>query len=601
MAAESQSKRARSEAAAGRTLFENAHIVTCIPQPALPASAAPQVACYSWMLVDNQRVLHVGEGSAPAEMREAADVVDLGGRLVLPGFFDSHCHVYYQGKMQQSLVLEGTRSIEELQEKLKRYRAEHPDVDVIEGNQWNQELLGRMPTRQDLDVVDVPVVLHRRCWHICCLNSSALERCGVVGGETVDGGEVDTDSSGKATGILREAAMETFLPPLRESGSKDQQLQLLRQGLDVFLRYGCTAVLTNDSVQLGGIATPWDRYQDLEAAGHLKQRVFLTVGWEELKETVQDKPTPIQGDWVTVYRVKLWSDGALGASTAAVEEPYSDDPAGANRGILQLDQAAMQRAIKLAQGAGFGVEAHTIGDRSARELLDAFDACGVKASDRYTLTHCQILKPELMRRMADVGAVASIQPQFNISDAEVAPRRLGAGSARLLSSYAWRSLRQAGVCLAGGSDAPVEVPNPLLGMYCAMVNDIHPHESLSFAEALEMYTLGGAYASRSEKQLGALQPGYFADFVVTSLKGGLAAAETPVVFQQASVEEVWVAGSRRFTSDAPGGSSRPASSTGDGPGKRGVLSFARRGPCPCCGPSWMRGRRVGGSASSRLS
>jgi len=137
--------------------------------------------------------------------------------------------------------------------------------------------------------------------------------------------------------------------------------------------------------------------------------------------------------------------------------------------------------------------------------------------------------------MVKLGVVASVQPQFVNSDAIVAPQRLGAESTRLRNSYIWRTLRNAGVCLAGGSDAPVETPNPLLGIYRAMVHDIHKSESLSVVEALEMYTLGGAYAAFRERDLGSLQEGYKAVFVITSLLGARAAAEDPEQFRQAEV------------------------------------------------------------------
>eukprot|EP00931_Biecheleriopsis_adriatica_P043927 TRINITY_DN25106_c0_g1_i1.p1 TRINITY_DN25106_c0_g1~~TRINITY_DN25106_c0_g1_i1.p1 ORF type:complete len:609 (+),score=88.46 TRINITY_DN25106_c0_g1_i1:68-1894(+) len=577
-------------------LLHGGCILTCLPGHGL---GSPVLKEYSWMLTRDGHIKMVGNGEP---IKTDVDVlkIDLKGRLVLPGLFDSHCHVFYQGKMQQSLVLEGTGSVEELKAKLVKYHERHPDVQVIEGNQWDQELLGRFPTRHDLDVVPVPVILYRRCWHICCVNSAALRACNIKGDEVVEGGAVDVDEAGVATGLLREAAMDALLQSLKSSGNEQQHRKLLKQGMDVFLRLGCTSVLTNDGVQIGGIQKPWERYLELDRSGEMPLRVFLTIDWKELdaptSSTATAKemalppwsqgnmqpgdpvPSPTSDGRLAVFRVKLWTDGALGASTAALEEPYSDDPAGKNRGILQISPELIRRAIGLASQRSFGVEAHTIGDRSARELLEAFEGHDVRHEHRYTMTHCQILNPYLVKRMANLGVVASIQPQFANSDAAIASSRLGENSERLRNSYAWKSMRSAGVRLAGGSDAPVEEPNPLLGMYRAMVNDIHSSENLTFAESLEMYTLGGAYAAFREKDLGALQEGFCADFVITSLRGGLKAACDPEEFRKARVDEVWVQGRREFQASER---LRPPALARDGPGKCGIV-FSVRGPCPCC-------------------
>eukprot|EP00927_Polykrikos_kofoidii_P043071 TRINITY_DN37128_c0_g1_i1.p1 TRINITY_DN37128_c0_g1~~TRINITY_DN37128_c0_g1_i1.p1 ORF type:complete len:622 (-),score=89.51 TRINITY_DN37128_c0_g1_i1:71-1861(-) len=562
---------------ANRTLLHGGNIVTCVPS--VPShSGEPVLKSYEWMLVVGGKVSEIGSG-VPPTIGDDVEVINLRGRVVLPGMFDSHCHVFAQGKMQRSLSLEGTASIEELQEKLRTHRVQNPSLEVIEGIQFDQELLGRFPTRLDLDVVDVPVVIYRRCFHICCVNTAGLKLCGIKGGETVTGGQVDVDDSGAATGILREGALEHFLGPLKTPGSVDLQREILREGADIFVRHGVTSVLTNDGELVGGISDPWDRYGELESSGDLPIRVFLTVDWKELDKPVV-KVKPHSTSLLSVFRVKLWTDGALGASTAAVEEPYSDDPAGENRGILQIEPSEIRRIVGLAKTHGFGVEAHTIGDRSARELLDAFEEIPLSISDRYTLTHCQILGPELMNRMAKLGVVASVQPQFNTSDASIAPQRLGIGSTRLRHSYAWNLLRSKGVRLAGGSDAPVEVPDPLAGITCAMANDVHASENLSFAASLEMYTLGGAFAAFREHDLGALQEGFCADFVITSLVAPTSSLK-PSTLRTATIDEVWVNGIRKF--EAATGAREGAVTNPEGPGKRG-LCFAVRGPCPCCGP-----------------
>lgn len=183
-------------------------------------------------------------------------------------------------------------------------------------------------------------------------NSAALKACGVRCGETVEGGAIDVDKDGVATGILREAAMEKFLKPLKYASTAEQDRDLLQRGMEVFLRLGCTSVLTNDGQQVGGISHPWTLYRELAAAGKLPVRIFLTVDWKALEKPDAgveadpgSVPSPAKEGHFTMFRIKLWTDGALGASTAALEEPYSDDPMGQNRGILQIEQTTIRHAV----------------------------------------------------------------------------------------------------------------------------------------------------------------------------------------------------------------------------------------------------------------
>lgn len=237
-------------------------------------------------------------------------------------------------------------------------------------------------------------------------------------------------------------------------------------------------------------------------------------------------------------RAKLWTDGGLGASTAAMLEPYADDPE--NSGVLQLTPENIDEALRKVKAHGFRVEAHAIGDRAATCLLDAFEN-HLAPEDRPVLTHCQILNNSLIDRMARTGVIANVQPQFVPSDLPIVKNRLGADTERFHRSYPWRTLLRKGIRLAGGSDAPVEAPAPLVGMADAMEHVLHESERLSLAEALEIYTSGAAFAARAEDFLGRLEPGFQADFILLSHRGS-ATALTAADLRATEVEEVYVAG-----------------------------------------------------------
>jgi len=543
----------------------------------------------------------LGAGQPPVEARQGAVERDLGGALVLPGLADSHVHIYALGKQRRSVDLTGCRSIEELQARLRKSVEQSGAMDattLLEGTGWDQNLLGRDPTRADLDAVvgDRPAIIHRRCWHAATASSAALRFCGALAEvPEVDGGVVERDASGP-TGVLRERAIETVLKPLLElEEPAELQKEILHQGLMECVRRGITQVQSNDGKQLGNIANPWKVYSELEAEGKLPCRVFLTVPYKEAGNGLQpggkkEHPSGL----LSCHRVKLWTDGALGASTAAMLEPYSDDPEGKNLGVLQISPEEISEAVSGAKAKGLRIEAHTIGDRSAKVLLDAFEQ-HLSPADRPLLTHCQILNDDLVAQMAAVGAIANVQPQFVPSDLPIVKERLGADTERFRYAYAWRTLLRRGVRLAGGSDSPVEEPAPLVGMADAMDHVLHEGERLTFAEALEIYTAGAAYAAGAEDRLGRLEPGMAADLVVVHAPGMSSGTASKLpdskTLREAQVMEVYVQGRRVHAGSAlPPGVPAPF---GAAAGKGGLIGRWRRGRCPCCrsrSPRWPRAR-----------
>jgi len=337
----------------------------------------------------------------------------------------------------------------------------------------------------------------------------------------------------------------------------------IRNALNNCLRAGLTAVQTND-------IKAWNIYQNLEAKGELPLRVFLTINYEEFEEegkqpnfhTLNSKP-PL----FTCRRIKLYSDGSLGAETAALRSPY---PGSTNRGLLIHNVEDLAAKICHSHEAGFQLEVHAIGDRALSTVLEALKRARIKPGARPVITHCQVLGEDLINRMAKQGVVASIQPSFVGTDCQWIQERLP--SHVLKTSYCWKSLLENGVYCAGGSDSPVEGCEPLSGIYDAMHRLSHaskltarkkkdttsttsgvdessflPRECLTFTEALHLYTIGGAYACHMEKHLGRIAPGYQADLVVVDRDvTGPRGEDTCHALLEAAIKEVWVGGICRF-------------------------------------------------------
>ena len=348
---------------------------------------------------------------------------------------------------------------------------------------------------------------------------------------------------------------------------------------------------TNDSMLMGNNPLPFQDYQQIEQEGHLPTRVFLTVGHEEVgpESTSEHKALAVsdteikETSLVSCDRAKLWTDGAVGARTAALLEPYSDDPENVGHMLPTED---LDKVLKKLKENGFRLEAHAIGDRAADELLKSMIKNGFVPEDRPVLTHCQILSADIIKRMAAQGVIGNIQPQFVPSDAAGTVSRFG--NERLPFCYCWKTMRDAGVVLAGGSDCPVEEPRPLHGIYYAMTHasahgkghaPLIEKEQMSFAEALEMYTIGASVAVRMEHRLGLLEKGYDADFVITTLSADV--DTNPDQLLSADVDAVYIKGGLTYDKSVGFEGWEPPKLTADSyaPGKNGLL---QGWGCPCC-------------------
>ncbi len=451
-------------------------------------------------------------------------VVDLRGATVLPGLTDAHVHLAGLGRLRRQLVLTGTRSKEEVLQRLRNYARRHPNLSWIVGRGWDQNDWPdpRMPDRADLDrvVPDRPVYLTRIDGHAAWVNTKALEQAG-IGPATPDppGGRILRRLDGSPTGVLLDRATELVQRVMPEPTVED-----LMADLEAGAR-ACAEVGLTEVHDAGISPSTWAAYVRLVERGRLPIRVYAMAmyrsGLDE--QLLTEGPLIGLGDGrLTLRAIKVISDGALGSRGAALLEPYADEPD--STGLLLVEPDELVRLARRALDAGVQLAVHAIGDRANRMVLDAFEIafrerpCG---DCRFRIEHAQVVHPQDIPRLARLGLVPSMQPTHATSDMPWAPDRLGPD--RLKGAYAWRSILQTGVKIAGGSDAPVEEISPLLGLYAAVTRQDpqgrpaggwRPEERVTPLEALRMFTEWAAHAAFEELQRGTLRPGTWADLTV---------------------------------------------------------------------------------------
>lgn len=461
--------------------------------------------------------------------------VDLKGKTVVPGFNDSHMHLLSYALSAEKADLNGCRSIDELMDATKRFLDESniPEGGWVQGRGWNHELFRekRMPTRHDLDRISErhAVVLTRVCGHVSCVNTMALKMAGIYEDPpAVEGGSIDKDQSGVPTGILKENAMDLIyklIPPPDEHKIKEL---IVRAGRD-FLKTGLTSVQTDDFT-----AVETDFEDILEAYFELDRdhKLPVRVNEQTLLPTMEKLESYLAmgyktGDGSGFFKIgplKLIADGSLGGRTAALSEPYADDPE--NRGIALFEQEELDRLVERAHAGGLQIACHAIGDRAMQMVFESYKKAMdkyPKANSRFRIIHCQITTQELLDKFREYGVIADIQPLFVSTDLSIAEERLG--KVRAGWAYNWKTLLDKGVHVAAGSDCPIESYNPVLGIYAAVTrrnlmgypqDGWLPGQKLSVEEAVRLFTIGSAYASFEEGIKGAIAPGKLADMAVLS-------------------------------------------------------------------------------------
>jgi predicted amidohydrolase YtcJ len=477
------------------------------------------------LLIDHGKVVATGSNTDLAKRAGDAKLIDGHGKTLLPGLIDAHGHIMDLGYALNSVDLIGTTSLDEALAKVKAYATSHPDAKWITGNGWNQVIwkLGRFPTAKELDTVvaDRPVWMVRVDGHAGWANTAAIKLSGATKA-TKDTREsrIDRDVDGNPAGVFIDGAMD-----LVNSKIPAPTAQEAATALD-------SALADLASVGLTGVDDPginvatYKLYRQYADAHKLTTRVYAMIHGTGDDFDVISKDGPLIGygnDFLTVRAVKLFADGALGSRGAAMLKPYSDDPH--NRGLLFLKPGELTAQISKALGKGYQVGIHAIGDAANHEVLDSYAAAYKIHPDGITLRnrveHAQILSLQDIPRYVPLHLIASMQPTHATSDMNMAEDRIGHD--RIQGAYAWRRFLKQGTVVAGGSDFPVESPNPFYGLYSAVTREDHhgqppggwyPDQDMTLVEALRAFTLDAAYAGHSEKTLGTLEPGKWADFIL---------------------------------------------------------------------------------------
>jgi predicted amidohydrolase YtcJ len=479
--------------------------------------------------VKDGKILGIGSSKGVLETYgdSKTEVIDLEEQFVLPGFNDAHLHLASGGFLKLNVDLVGVRSLAEMKERIAaRVRTAAPG-EWIKGRGWDHLTwnVKELPTRQDLDAVTAehPAIFTRVDGHIAVANTLALEAA-KIGRNTPDppGGKIDRDAQGDATGILREGARDAVydvIPePTHAERRKADSLSLAEAS-----SWGLTSVQDNSS---------WDDflvYEELEREGKLRVRISEWLPFDGSVEELKKRRTHHDPNDLLLHTTMLkgFMDGSLGSRTAALLAPYSDDSK--NSGLPQYEQGPLNTMAEERARVGFQLGFHAIGDRAVQMALDAFEEASrsaVAASGaagprdlRFRVEHAQVVTPDEINRFAQLGVIASMQPNHLLTDMSWAEERLGPARARY--SYTWRSFLDAGVALAFGTDYPVEPLTPFRGLYAAVTRkneagtkEYFPDEKLTIDQAIAAYTEGSAFAEFSETHKGKLAPGYLADFVV---------------------------------------------------------------------------------------
>ncbi len=449
------------------------------------------------------------------------EVIDLRGKLVLPGFNDAHLHFASGGLYLLGIDLRPARDEQEFVRILKDYIYKVPAGEWITGGNWDHENWPskKHPRRELIDPVSAghPVMIQRLDGHIALANSRALELAGITR-DTPDpqGGEIVKDAgTGEPTGILRDTAMDLVdkvIPPL----TRERRERAIRAAMRHAQELGVTSIQDNSSSE------DLEIYQEMRRRGELGVRVNAwrgADGWADFRRIGITAP---YGDpFLRLGTVKLFVDGSMGAGTALFFAPYADEPDTA--GLPIHTQEELERLVRDIDAAGLQVAAHAIGDQANAWILDAFAkarAANGGRDARHRVEHAQVVRAADVARFRELGVVASVQPSHCIDDMRWAEKRIGS---RVADAYRWTSLLRAGARLAFGTDWFVEPLDPRLGLYAAVTRELpgggpeggwHPAEKLGLEKAIELYTLGPAYAEFQENTKGSIEVGKLADMAV---------------------------------------------------------------------------------------
>ena len=457
------------------------------------------------------------------------EVIDVEGRLVVPGFNDAHVHF---GPLDPDFIeLRYTTDPKVITEKVKAQAAKSLPGELIRGGHWEHEMFidRNWPTKELIDKVSPnnPVLLSRADGHSVLVNSYVLKKSGITR-DTPDpfGGEIQKDPvTGEPTGILKETAQDlikTGVVEIERSAEEDS----VRSWQGYLLAMKEARELGVTSLQNAGPAD-FEAYVRLQKENQLTSRIDIGEPLTGdttllLKYREIEKKYPKEGNWIRFGYLKAFADGSMGSGTALMFEPFNDNPSSSGLAMWPYDE--LEAMVLTADKMGFQIGIHAIGDKANNWVLNMFEKAASengKRDSRHRIEHSQTLQQSDIQRFAKLGVIPSMQPTHCISDKKFYEKRIG--TERSKGAYAWRSLIDAGSILAFGTDYQVEPLNPMEGLYAAVTRKDRtgekgdgwfPEQKITMEEAIKYYTLGSAYAQFMEDRKGMIKEGYLADIVI---------------------------------------------------------------------------------------
>jgi predicted amidohydrolase YtcJ len=503
------------------------------------------------VLIDGDTIAAAGSNGDILDAAPAgAERIDARGKLLLPGFQDSHIHFYHTGLKDRCLDCGGAKSIEDLIQRGRELleRQKPPPGEIILGIGLNQEeFCGSKdyPTRCDLDRISTnhPIIINRVCGHLLFCNSKALEMAGISGSAPdIEGGKVGRDSAGKPNGLLGENAM-ALIRGIIPSPTVRELCRNIGRAMDMAVQNGVTSAAAFDieGIDYDSVV---EAYRSIFRERENCPRIILQCGLngeeKQLDEYIRrglftgmpldDPGRPASaGQYLKIGPIKFFADGSLGSRTARLRRPYHDKPD--TRGIAVLETDALRALVKKAAENRFQVVIHAIGDGAMDAVLSAYEqvtppaapSAGTEGNPlRHGIVHCQITDGGLLERMRRNGILALVQPAFLSRDYLMLENRVGKELAA--TSYAWGAMERLGIRCAYGTDSPVEDINPLVGIEWAVrrtgegaelpPEGFFPEQRVDMYSAVDNYTAGTAYSNFDERRTGRIRPGYLADLAL---------------------------------------------------------------------------------------
>jgi len=475
--------------------------------------------------IEGNTIVAIGSNEEMVRIAGDAKQLDLHGRVAVPGFIDNHVHFIDGGFELSRVHLRDASTPEEFARRIGEQAAKLGKGRWVVGGEWDQTIWNPvvLPARQMIDAVthDNPVFVSRLDGHMALANTAGLKLAGITrDSKDPAGGTIVRDANGEPTGLLKDNAMSPVFAVMPRP-STEERMEAARAGLREAARFGVTAFC-----DMSGSDAYEDlrAYQRLDKSGQLSARVYLFTPISAYRRLVDASIEKGFGsDVLRIGGLKGFADGSLGSATAAMFEPFSDDPA--NRGLTMepVTNGSLKKWVADADANDLQVAIHAIGDRANDEILKIYESIPNGGRRRFRIEHAQHLNPALIRRFGSDHVIASMQPYHAIDDGRWAEQKIGHERAK--GAYAFRSLIDAGATLTFGSDWTVAPLNPLLGVYAAVTrrtidgknpNGWIPEEKISIDEALRSYTVNSAYAMFMENEIGRIGPGLRADIAILS-------------------------------------------------------------------------------------